>query len=250
MGDELIRALKNRIIEVKHNDVLLYFCCPSRIANYRARTFSSKEPLTLKWIDEMSGNSILWDIGANVGLYSIYAAKARGIEVFAFEPSVFNLDILAKNIYLNDVTNLISIIPVPLYRVSGFNKIILSSENIGSALNTFAEKYGQDGKALNSALEYRILGLSADDLATIHKLNPPTHLKIDVDGIEHLILSGATNTLKTVQSVLIEVNEKFVEQLKGINFILQAEGFSLHEKHRLGDDASSQQSNQLWVRGA
>lgn len=241
-------TLKNRVVKVSHNNLKLRFCCPSRVANFRADTFSSKEPLTLKWIDQMSDDSILWDVGANIGLYSIYAAKARGIEVVSFEPSVFNLEVLAKNINLNNVTKLVSIVPLPLYKLSGFNNIILSSENIGSALNTFAEQYGQDGNLLNPVLEYKVLGLSADDLIAMLKLKPPTHIKIDVDGIEHLILAGATNTLKNVQSVLIEVNEKFFEQFDGINSAFKALGFYLHEKHGLGGDASPYHSNQLWLK--
>ena len=94
-----------------------------------------------------------------------------------------------------------------------------------------------------------MLGLSADDLVSVLQLKPPTHLKIDVDGIEHLILAGAVNTLKSAQSVLIEVNEKFVEQLDGINLIFRDLGFHLHEKHILGGDASSLHSNQLWLKG-
>ena len=52
----------------------------------------TKEPETLDWIDTMAEGSALVDVGANVGLYSVYAAKARKCQVYAFEPSVFNLD--------------------------------------------------------------------------------------------------------------------------------------------------------------
>jgi len=51
----------------------------------------AKEPDTLMWIDKIPEHSVFWDVGANVGLYSCYAAKARNCIVFAFEPSVFNL---------------------------------------------------------------------------------------------------------------------------------------------------------------
>ena len=76
----------------------------------RANTFSSKEPETLEWIDSMQKKSILWDVGANVGTYSCYAAKKMELQVFAFEPSVFNLSLLAQNIYMNNlVTGIIKL---------------------------------------------------------------------------------------------------------------------------------------------
>ena len=62
----------------------------------------------------MTEKSIFWDIGANVGLYSIYAAKLKNCEVYAFEPSVFNLEVLSKNIFLNKLTDNITTISLPL----------------------------------------------------------------------------------------------------------------------------------------
>ena len=59
---------------------------PNWLAGWRVDTFSSKEPETLEWIDSLPEGSVLWDVGANVGLYSVYAAKKRRCRVWAFEP--------------------------------------------------------------------------------------------------------------------------------------------------------------------
>lgn len=248
LGDEFIIALKGRVRVIRHGVYEYYFSCPTRIANYRARTFVTKEPLTLKWIDEMSKDSILWDIGANVGLYSIYAAKTKGIKVLSFEPSIFNLELLAKNICLNNLTDLVSIIPLPLYSQTGFNSMTLSSEYIGAALNTFGETYGQDGKKLKTALKYSVLGISIDDFVGKLQLPMPTHIKIDVDGIEHLILSGGVSTLKNVQSILIEVNDNFIEQAESVRSTLNALNFYLRDKHVLVNNTLAVHANQLWIR--
>ena len=56
---------------------------------WRVKTFSTKEPEIIKWIDGFDENCQFWDIGSNIGLYSCYAAKK--INVMSFEPSVFNL---------------------------------------------------------------------------------------------------------------------------------------------------------------
>ena len=249
VGDELMMALKKRVVTVKHDGKDLFFYCPTRISNFRAKTFSTKEPLTLKWIDGLTPGSVLWDIGANIGLYSIYAAKFKGIKVISFEPSVFNLELLVRNINLNLVSDLVSVIPLPLYKSSEVSQILLSSENIGAALNTFGEIYGQDGKDLMGIIKYNVLGLSADDLLIKLGINQPTNLKIDVDGIEHLILAGATKLLARVQSILVEVNDSFEDQAKGVSRVLTLSGFYLHEKQKFGGESEvGNQSNQLWLR--
>ena len=85
---------------VKYNDIKMQFAVPNHLNQYRVDTFSIKEPETLNWIDSLPEESELWDVGANIGLYSIYAAKKKKCNVFSFEPSVFNLELLAKNIFV------------------------------------------------------------------------------------------------------------------------------------------------------
>ena len=115
--DRLLRKRKT----VVHNGQKITFFTPNAITKYRAKTFSTKEPETLDWIDSFDENAVMWDIGANIGIYSIYAAKVKNVKVFAFEPSVFNLEFLAKNIYVNDLSTQIFIMPVALSNQSGFN---------------------------------------------------------------------------------------------------------------------------------
>jgi FkbM family methyltransferase len=55
----------------------------------------------------------MWDIAANVGLNSCYAEKARATKVFAFEPSIFSLQSLARNIHINDLASSAAIIRLP-----------------------------------------------------------------------------------------------------------------------------------------
>ena len=74
----------NQTKVIDHSGVKLIFAVPNSLSNYRADSFSTKEPETLEWIDSMPDGSVVWDIGANVGIYSCYAAKHRNCRVFAF----------------------------------------------------------------------------------------------------------------------------------------------------------------------
>lgn len=72
---------------------------------FRVRTLLTKEPKTLRWIDTFQAADVLWDIGANIGCYSLYAA-ARGVTVHAFEPSPVNFRLLTRNAGLNGFSGL------------------------------------------------------------------------------------------------------------------------------------------------
>ncbi|EMY16542.1 methyltransferase FkbM domain protein [Leptospira weilii str. Ecochallenge] len=79
----------------------------------------------------------------------------------------------------------------------------------------------------------------------------PDYIKIDVDGIEHIILKGGKKILKKVKEILVEVNEDFNEQYEMSRTILETAGFVL--KNKKGSAVSNTGSfqntyNQIWVR--
>ena len=248
----LIEEAMKKITTVNNRGCSLYFTTPNPLTRWRAETYSTKEPETLEWIDQMAEGQILWDVGANVGLYAIYAAKHRKLNVFGFEPSVFNLELLGRNSALNCVSSNLTIIPIALSDKTGTNYMKHIEPTWGGALSSFGADFGDDGKRFTSSIEYAILGLSADDIIAKKLLPQPDHIKIDVDGIEHLILSGAKKTLRSVQSVLVEVNDEFTEQAVAISGVLEAAGLKLVTKQmsiftKSGGDKAIY--NQIWYRG-
>ncbi|WP_082163980.1 FkbM family methyltransferase [Methylophilus sp. TWE2] len=237
--------LVNKQVRVQHKDVELIFSAPNELCVYRAETFSTKEPDTLTWLETIPESGVFWDVGANVGLYSIYAAKKRTAHVYAFEPSVFNLEFLARNIYLNRLQNRITIVPIALSDATGKSLFKMTNTSWGGALSTFGQDFDQHGDSLQSVFEYQTLGLRMIDVVEKLGVPMPTHIKIDVDGIEHFILRGGAEVLSQIQSVLIELDDNFTDQAIESVKHLEAAGLSLYRKCSLN---ASGQFNQWWVR--
>ena len=224
-----------KIITIKGKKVL--FFTPNYLTEWRVRTFIDKEPDTIDWINnfDKKKNIIFWDIGANIGVYSIYASiiHKNKIRIFAFEPSSSNLRVLSRNIYLNKLVKKISINTLPLSNKK--NQFLEMKElkfEEGLSLNTFGEKFNFEGKKFDTGNSYKILGTTIDFLIERKIMQIPDYIKIDVDGIEHLILQGGKNTLKNkkIKSVLVEVNEKFNEQKIKVNQLMNSFGFKLVRK--------------------
>ena len=99
LQNNYLNNLKTKVVHYTKNEnkVELQIYTPNALCAFRAETFSTKEPETLEWIEEFGANgAVLFDIGANIGLYSIYHSVLNKGKVIAFEPSFFNLKLLAK----------------------------------------------------------------------------------------------------------------------------------------------------------
>jgi len=259
--DFLNNSLDSLKLKVAHfakdnTKVELQFFTPNNLCLFRAESFSSKEPETLEWIEEFGVNgAVFFDIGANVGLYSIYHSILNKGETVAFEPSFFNLKVLSKNININSTQDLITVITNPLTSENNISYFKYKDPIEGGALSVFGENFGYDGDIIKSNLSVKVIGTSLDSLVSnkVIKILPDL-IKIDVDGIEHLILAGAINTLKTsnCKSVLVEVNDNFKEQSKEVNKILKDCGYVLRNKlhgNMFDNDKNfSKTYNQIWVR--
>ena len=214
------------------------FFIPNQLTDWRIKTFFTKEPETLEWIDsfEKKDKIIFWDIGANIGLYSIYSVlRNENVSTISFEPSTSNLRVLSRNISINNLENKIKILSAPLSNKE--NQFLTMNEGDfieGGALNTFGENYDFAGELFDSKMKYKILGTTIKNLLDNNILEIPNYIKIDVDGIEHLILEGAGKYLKDkrIKSLSIEINEDFKEQYNKVIEIMDQNEFKLlHKKH-------------------
>lgn len=250
--DQILKISMARTKTICHGNTSLVLSVPNSINRFRTASFSTKEPETLEWIDSIPQDSVLWDIGANVGLYSCYAAKSRNCQVFAFEPSVFNLELLARNIFLNDLVSQIVIIPVPLSDSKKISTLNMTGMDWGGALSTFGETYGDDGKEMIKLFEFSSIGISLDEASTLLNIPQPEYIKMDVDGLEHMILSGGETVLKKILGLSIEVNEDFAAQVDGVSKMCINAGlvFTGKQHSPMFDDnvRFGRTFNQIWQR--
>ena len=259
--DKIFKIVTKRSILIWFNDFIqeisyksinildkkINFFVPNQLTSWRVDTFFSKEPETLEWIDsfEKKENLIFWDIGANIGLYSIYnSLKHPKSTTIAFEPSSSNLRVLTRNISINNLEKNIKVVSIPLTNKENIFQEMNEGQFVeGGALNSFGEKFDFEGKEFKPTMKYNLLGTTINYFLENSILDIPDYIKIDVDGIEHLILEGGNKFLndKKVKSLSIEINENFKEQYdKVLNLMNKYEFKLLHKKHN--DDMLSEQS--------
>ncbi len=231
------------------------------LERYRVETALSKEAETIAWIDGWSadcGQPVFYDVGANIGIFSLYAGyKHPGLTVFSFEPTSNNYIRLQQNVWLNKSKN-----------ISSFN-LALSKTNRISNLYLRDLRPGNSGAQIDHAVdetgcEYevqrveRVLSLSLDRLVFDYGFPLPTYVKIDVDGNEIEILEGMSRALREsrMKSILIEFNDEnkffgWSGRLEKLGFFLDLRYENLPNHSRIRRQASGQGArNYIFTRSA
>lgn len=228
------------------------FFCPGKLPEWRAQTLLTKEPDTIEWINTFNKDTILWDIGANVGVYSLYAAIKK-VKVLSFEPSPSNYYILNRNIEINKMDNMISAYCLAFNDVTKLDVFFMENTQLGGALNSFGELIDYKGNPFIASMNQAMIGFGVDDFIKQFKPPFPNHIKIDVDGIEDRIVNGAQETLadKRLKSVLIELDTERKEYCKKVTEILENSGLKLLKKEHseiLNINSFSYVFNHIFVR--
>lgn len=176
----------------------------SDIEKYRAESFTRKEPETLAWIQSMPDDVVLWDIGANIGVYAIWAAlqRPRGT-VYAFEPEMHNYIRLCENIRLNQVSNCIPI-HVALTSYTHLCKFYVPRAVVGASGGQVGGPVDEAGREFTAEDVQYVMGLSGSSM--LRHVLAPQYVKVDVDGQEYGVIEGLGPLLNDVRSILVEVN--------------------------------------------
>ncbi|MDZ8051111.1 MAG: FkbM family methyltransferase [Aulosira sp. ZfuVER01] len=141
---------------------------------------------------------IVFDIGANGGIYTVIAAKKVGANghVYAFEPGYRELDLLRHNIAINNLNN-VTIIERAVSNKKGISQFAISDDG---ALNSLAETK-HPYQSIKEWLNVEVTTI--DDIVKELNLKKIDFIKIDVEGAEKLIFEGAKNLLNSENKLKI-----------------------------------------------
>lgn len=151
------------------------------------------------------GSNVI-DIGANVGLYSLFSASIIGIDgkVFAFEPYSSNFNILTENLKINNFKNLI------LNKIALANKdheveLFYNPKEFNLGMVSAYEKNYEESETVNcTTLDNYLKNLNLDNLH---------YIKLDIEGGEYLALLGMIETIKKYKPFIqIEIDEDILKQ--------------------------------------
>ncbi|MBK9781453.1 MAG: FkbM family methyltransferase [Anaerolineales bacterium] len=239
----LLRLLPKRLlVEVKErlsitvkmdyarSDIYLY---SDSVTEYVVRTNSSrKEPETVQWIETyVKPGDIFFDIGANTGSYSFIAdCHTRGLaKIYSFEPSFSTYAQLVRNVNLNSCQERIVPLCIALSDETYLGVLNYSSLAPGAALHALGLPINNLGEAFKPVFKQPVISYRIDDFIKMFRMSPPTHIKLDVDGIELKVLKGAVETLQYpgLRSVLVEI-EPSLETSEQIVGFLGLYGFHTH----------------------
>jgi FkbM family methyltransferase len=158
----------------------------------------SEIPVQQELARHLGVGGVVYDIGANVGFFSLIAARLVGQAgcVYSFEPVAENAASTCENVRLNNLGN-VKLFDVAVGRSSGTAELLLTHWDGGSSLATSAVKPDEP----ISRRTVQVVAL--DDLVDRENLRPPSFVKIDVEGVELDVLAGMSKTIASAKPILL-----------------------------------------------
>jgi len=211
-------------VAIKYKNVYINLKVDTRDSIERNLFFNSYEYLD-NFNDIIKPNGSFIDVGANIGIYSLFAAKSNSkYKVFAFEPVESNFIRFQNNIQLNNLDN------IDLYKIALSDKV----GSINFELSPVKEESGWGGIS-NSENAMTVSTARLDEIVD----QDIEIMKIDVEGAELLVLLGARKLLEKnrIKTIIFEVNpsrmQKLNFNLSDIVQLLEKYGYKILEKDRL-----------------
>lgn len=193
----------------------------------RGNSFYKSEPETINWIKSFKKNAIFFDVGANIGLYSLYSARLNH-RVISFEPESLNFAALNLNITDNNFQEKIICYPIALDNNFLISKLNIRKFRFGSSGHTFHNntKNHSDEK-IDYLQSQGSISVSLDHFTESQNIYPD-YVKIDVDGNELKVINGMKNLLKSkkIKSILIEI-DKNIHEHQQIKEIIERNSYRL-----------------------
>lgn len=176
----------------------------------------------------LNSGDVFYDIGANVGFFSLIAARMVGSsgKVYAFEPVPTNAAVVRRNARLNNLQN-ITVYEKAVSSSPGKGELLLAEHPGGAMLATA-------GATMNSASRGAITVdlVSIDEMIAQKALTPPSLVKVDVEGVELDVLRGMSESIKQFKPIVIyetddKYQEAFMRKNKEVDEFLEALGYEI-----------------------
>ena len=166
-------------------------------------------------------NSIVVDVGANIGAFTIFAAQMAE-KVFAFEPEPENFRLLCSNIELNRLKN---VIPsrMAITKKKGKKNFYIAEKQHSGSHSFFLQQYKK---------KIEVKTLSIMDLIEKEALTKINFLKLDCEGSEDEIIQGlSSEAAKKIEQIALEFHrindsfttDKMVGKLNTLGFEVRVE---------------------------
>jgi len=230
-GSKVVKLLKKKQIDTWFeisNDVRLFL----DLTNPHTWDLLQGKDLEKKtkhfFLNNIKKGDIFIDVGANIGEYSLIAAKKVGSngKVFAIEPLKENTNWLKKNFLLNNFNNY-EILENAIGNKSRKMSLYRKNSEIGYG---FLDPVVGKKQMLETI---KIDVKSIDDILNLKNIEKVNMLKIDVEGYEYEVLQGCKNSFKQkkIEKIICEIHLDYLRE-KGINknkiySYLQENGFSI-----------------------
>lgn len=170
-------------------------------------------------------DAVVWDVGANVGVFSFAAASLAGAQgaVLAIEADIWLAQLLRRSAALPANKGLnVQVLPAAIAECNGVSRFVIAERGRASNFLQAAGGWSQAGGVRELV---SVPTLTLDTL--LDALAPPTVLKIDVEGAEMLVLRGATRVLREARPVLyLEVGEQHAAAAAAL---LMVAGYKLYD---------------------
>lgn len=194
-----------------------YLVNPERAVIYHLANSISKLNRLVQAIPDAE-TSVILDVGANCGLFSVLAAQRfPSARIYAFEPAPDLAALARDNLKVHDGI----VVQKAVANKSGETVLFVNkdSQQTNSIIRDAVVAVG------NLSSEYAVEAISLDDFATSEGIDAIDLLKIDVQGAESLVLEGASETLKKTRALIVEVS--FLDPRAQTLMQILAEHFSI-----------------------
>lgn len=204
------------------------FVSPSAGLRYLFRSMAQVDPkLCGLATDFVRKGNVVWDVGANLGLFSFAAAHLSGAtgHVLSFEPDLWLVQLLRRSAAIQPTTAApVRVVPVAVAETMDLRSFSIA---LRSRAGNFLAGYGstQTGGVRE---EQTVVSVSLDWLAK--RLPTPDIIKIDVEGAELAVLEGGLDLLEAKRPVII--CEVASESSRQVTALLRSKKYSIFDGDR------------------